>query len=51
MRVRFLDKIAGIPEGTVKNLPTNTANAMIDKGYAVSEEEKPEVKQPKKKTK
>lgn len=52
MTVVFLTESAGIPEGTVKNLPDSIAKAMIEKGICRPEVEpvkpaKP-AKQPKK---
>ena len=43
MLIRVFDKIAGIPEGTVKDVPRGVASAMVSKGYAelVEKEEKP----------
>lgn len=32
MLVRLFDKIPGVPEGTVKNLPTAVAQRIIEKG-------------------
>lgn len=37
MRIKFFDKIAGISEGTVKDLPSVIALEMIEKGYAIEE--------------
>jgi len=50
MRIQFFDKIAGIPEGTVKDLPSAIAQEMIEKGYAVIEGEEPKKAQTKKET-
>lgn len=33
MLVRIFDKIAGVAGGTVKDLPTHIAKAIISKGY------------------
>jgi len=54
MLIRVFDKIAGIPEGTVKDVPRGVASAMVSKGYAelVEDEQKAtEVKQVVKKPK
>ena len=50
MRIKFFDKIAGIPEGTVKDLPSVIALEMIEKGYAVEEGQPDETKPEKAKT-
>ena len=46
MRIIFFDKIAGIHEGTVKDLPSAIAQEMIEKGYAVIEGEEPTKTEP-----
>ena len=33
MKIKLFNKIAGVPEGTIKDVPKHVADSMIAKGY------------------